>query len=83
MRLWVDGNVSFSDRARTESDGNVLGMFLYTNLAGSIQFGVNTAFGLVLVAPHATVNVASHANVNGHIVAQSLNVQPESVVGVP
>lgn len=83
VRLWVDGNVSFSDRARTESDGNVPGMFLYTNLAGSIQFGVNTVFGLVLVAPHATVNVASHANVNGHIAAQSLNVQPESVVGVP
>lgn len=83
VRLWVDGNVSFSDRARTESDGNVPGMFLYTNLAGSIQFGVNTAFGLVLVAPHATVNVASHAHVNGHIAAQSLNVQPESVVGVP
>ena len=83
VRLWVQGGVTFSDRARTESAADASGMFIYTNYSGAITFGVNAAFGLVLVAPDATVNVASHAHVNGHLVAQSLNVQPESVVGAP
>lgn len=81
VRLWVQNGISIADRANLyNSSGGAENVFLYTNTADLMYFGVYSDFASILVAPFASVSLAPQSRWEGLIWANNIYVQADAVI---
>lgn len=81
VRLWVQNGISIADRAGLyNSPGGAENVFLYTNTTDLMYFGVYSDFASILVAPFASVSLATQSRWEGLIWANNLYVQADAVI---
>ena len=79
VRIWVQGNLSFGDRTQVSSSSTNSKLFIYTN-AYNIYMGVTSSMHAILVAPKASINIASGYTFSGQIWAKEITIQPDATI---
>ena len=79
VRIWVQGNLNFGDRTQVSSSSTNSKLFIYTN-AYNIYMGVTSSMHAILVAPKASINIASGYTFSGQIWAKEITIQPDATI---
>ncbi len=79
IRLWIQGNLSIGDRVKPFTNGLSEDLFIYTN-TNNLYLGVTSMMRAILVAPNASINMASRSQWGGQIWAKEITIQPDVIV---
>jgi hypothetical protein len=85
IKLNIAGEVRIADRMQMSySEANYpAAVHIYSNYTGQISIGTDATMYGILIAPTATVVVASRTNVSGAIYARRVTIEPQAAVCKP